>query len=529
MKKLLHILFAFVLLMGLNVSEGKSASAVEAKQVLRIGFDYIPVDLDPASSTDRSTTTVIKGLFEGLVRLNDVGEAVPGIAKSWTISNDGKTYTFTLRTNTRWSNQQQVKASDFEYAWKQALAPQSMNSYAFKMFMIANAEDYHKGKLKDASKVGVKALNNDTLQVTLSEKTSYFPQLLAESIYMPINAQVAKADKKWAYQIKTMVTNGPFKLQQWDEDSILLIKNPNYYAAQEIHFSEVYLLRPKVGTPSTSMAYLNDEVDWVGGNDDLIDHVAFNSVFPQEIYALPYASTYYYQFNLSKAPFKNLKIRKALAMAANRESIGYGTPAYGFIPRTIRGSKLNFRSEIMDTRYFKEDVELAKRLLQEGLKEEGLTVLPSFSIIINEGHEDITKTVIKSWERNLGITASFEVQPWEKLLDNRLKLNYTVAKAAWAADYNDPSTFLNYFTSWSSDNDSGWSSGLYDSYIRQARLTLETSERNKLYAKAEKLLIDQMVILPLYYYYADVLHKPNIKKVNIDYDGSISFSRGYLI
>ncbi|MEK4287911.1 hypothetical protein BSK59_26895 [Paenibacillus odorifer] len=529
MKKLLHVLFVLVLLIGLNVSEGNTASAVQAKQVLRIGFDYIPVDLDPATSTDSSTTTVIKGIFEGLVRLNDAGEAVPGIAKSWTVSKDGKTYTFSLRPSAKWSNQQQVKASDFEYAWKQALAPQSMNSYAFKMFIIANAENYHKGKLKESSKVGVKALNNDTLQVTLNEKTSHFPQLLAESIYMPINAQVAKADKNWAYNIKTMVTNGPFKLQQWDENSIHLIKNPNYYTAQEIRFSEVHLLRPKAGTPSPTMAYLNNEVDWVGAKDELIDKASLNSVFPQELYALPYASTYYYQFNLSKAPFKNLKIRKALAMAANRESIGYGTPAYGFIPRSIRGSKLNFRSEIIDTRYFKEDVIQAKKLLQEGLKEEGLTQLPSFSIIINEGHEEIAEAVINSWNKNLGITVGFEVQPWEDLLDNRLKLNYTMAKAAWAADYNDPSTFLDYFTSWSSDNDSGWSSALYDSYIKQARLTLDTSERNKLYAKAEKMLIDQMVILPLYYFYADVLHKPNIKKVSVEYDGSISFSRGYLI
>lgn len=145
MKKLLHVLFVLVLLIGLNVSEGNTASAVQAKQVLRIGFDYIPVDLDPASSTDSSTTTVIKGIFEGLVRLNDAGEAVPGIAKSWTVSKDGKTYTFSLRPSAKWSNQQQVKASDFEYAWKQALAPQSMNSYAFKMFIIANAENYHKG------------------------------------------------------------------------------------------------------------------------------------------------------------------------------------------------------------------------------------------------------------------------------------------------------------------------------------------------------------------------------------------------
>lgn len=190
---------------------------------------------------------------------------------------------------------------------------------------------------------------------------------------------------------------------------------------------------------------------------------------------------------------------------------------------------MNFRSEIIDTRYFKEDVIQAKKLLQEGLKEEGLTQLPSFSIIINEGHEEIAEAVINSWNKNLGITVGFEVQPWEDLLDNRLKLNYTMAKAAWAADYNDPSTFLDYFTSWSSDNDSGWSSALYDSYIKQARLTLDTSERNKLYAKLKKCSLTKWSSFRCIIFMLMFCINLTLKKVSVEYDGSISFSRGYLI
>ncbi len=325
-----------------------------------------------------------------------------------------------------------------------------------------------------------------------------------------------------------MVTNGPFQLKQWDEDKISLVKNPNYYAAQEIHFTEVQLLRPKTGT-STTVAYINNEVDWVGGNE-LIDYASLDSASTQDMDEFPFGSTYYYQFNLNKAPFNNLKIRKALAMAVDRESIHYGTPAYGFVPWNIRGAKLDFRAEIQDTHYFSEDVVLAKKLLQEGLQEEGMTKLPSFSIIMNadSNHSTIARSVISSWNKNLGVEATIELQTWSELLDNRYKQNFTMARAGWAADFNDPAAMLDYFTSWSTDNDTGWSNKLYDSYIRKARQTTEPRDRIQAYAKAEKLLIDQMVILPLYYYVADVLHKSNYENVYVDYDSSVVFARGYL-
>lgn len=531
MKKLLLVVFTFVMLMSFTVTQGDAASAVQVKQVLRIGLTEIPKVLDPASSTEKSTDTINEGLFEGLIRLNESGQAVPGIAKSWKVSNDGKTYTFTLRSSAKWSNQQQVKASDFEYAWKRALAPEAANSYAFNMFMIANAEDYNEGTLRDASKVGVKALNNYTLQVTLTEKTSYFIQLLAESIYLPVNEEMVRSNKKWATNMKSMVTNGPFKLKQWNNDGITLVKNPNYYASQEIKFAEVQFLRPKGRTLTTTAAYINGEVDWVGGGgEDMMDYNALEKTSYLDYSESPLGSIYYYQFNLNEAPFNNLKIRKALALAVDREAIHYGTPAYGYVPGSIRGAEKSFRTEITDTAYFKEDAVAAKELLQEGLKQEGLTKLPSFSIIVNDSysHAIIARSVISSWEKNLGIEVNLEIQKWDEFLYNRQNQNYTVARGSWAADYNDPASFLEYFTSWSGNNDTGWSNKIYDSYVQQARRTFNTQERNQLYAKAEKKLIDQMVIIPLYYYVTDVLHKSNIKNIYVDYDSSIAFTRGYI-
>ncbi|MDQ0193772.1 ABC transporter substrate-binding protein [Paenibacillus wynnii] len=297
-----------------------------------------------------------------------------------------------------------------------------------------------------------------------------------------------------------------------------MAKNPNYYAAKEIQFSEVQFLVPAAGQPSNTAAYLDDNLDWIGSVETTaIDYSLLSAEVFNEKYELPYVGLYYYQFNLNKAPFNNIKIRKALAMAVDRESLPYGTPAYGNVAPTIHGVKQPFRSEIADSTYFNEDLKMAKKL-------------PKFNIIVNEeqNHDLVARFIISDWKENLGIEANVEVQSWNELLDNRYSQNFTVARAGWRADYNDPATFLEYFTSWSEDNDSGWNNKQYDSYLRQARQEQEPAGRMRFYAKAEKLLMDEMIILPLYYYVADVLAKPNVKNVYVDYDGSIAFTRGYL-
>lgn len=528
MKRLLGMLLVLSLFMGLTAVPGNAASAAGAQQILRIGYGELPVSADPALAADPASSTVMKGLFEGLVRLDSSGQAVPGIAKAWKISADGKTHTFTLRSDAKWSNQDSIKAADFEYAWKKALAPEARSIYAFNMYAIVNAEAYNTGKLKDASKVGVKALNNYTLQVTLKEKTAYFIQMLAENIYAPVNLAVVKANKNWASSIKTMVTNGPFTVKSWNKNSIVLVKNPKYYAAGEIKFSEVQLLRPKAGTDNITAAFLKNQIDWAGGNE-MLDYAALYTSGQQLIYEMPVGSTYYYQFNVHEAPFDNVKIRKALAMAIDREGLKYGTPAFGFIPPAIRSTDLNFRAKFADMAYFKENVAMAQLLLQEGLKEERLTELPEFTVIINEGegHQFIAASILKDWSDNLGIEANIDIQSPQEVQANKYSQNFTIARAGWTADFNDPAAMMELFTSSSVNNDSGWSDPQYDNYVAQAKLTSDPDKRLELYAKAEKLLIDQMAIIPLYYYVSDVLHKPDIQNVYHNYDGSIAFTRGY--
>ncbi|WP_162551285.1 peptide ABC transporter substrate-binding protein [Paenibacillus tepidiphilus] len=503
-------------------------SAANAKEILRIGFNEFPKSLDPAIHADTGAGTILEGLFEGLVRLDKSGKAVPGMAKSWTVSGDGMTYTFTLRSDARWSNKDRVQAVDFEYAWKRALDPETGSTFAADMFMIAGAEDYNKSRLMDVSKVGVKALSKTVLQVTLKEKTTYFLQALAEKIYLPVNAAVAKANANWATSAKSIVTNGPFTLKSWDSRKISLVRNPSYYAAKEIRFAEVQLLRPKLGATNATAAYIKKETDWVGGHVQL-DYASMTPDIAGLVISMPTAGTYFYQFNLNERPFTNVKIRRALSMAIDREALIYGSPAFGFVPPAVRSGNLNYRTAVPDTSLFSKDITLAKQLLQEGLKEEGYAELPGFTVIVNDGdvHSQIAMSVISDWHKYLGIEASLKVQAWQELLNNRYSGNFTVARAGWTADYNDPAAMLEFLTASSPDNDTSWNNKQYDSYVRKGKQSADSKERIQLYAQAERLLMNQMGVIPLYYYEADVLHHPDLQNVYLRYDGIVCFTRGY--
>ncbi|MEK3904764.1 peptide ABC transporter substrate-binding protein [Paenibacillus sp. FSL R7-0179] len=512
-----------ILLMVLGSVPDSGAAAAAEKQVLRIGMDELPVLLDPASieGLDRDKTTVIKALYEGLVRLDKNGKSVPGIAQSWTIGTDGKTYTFKLRSNAKWSNGKKLTAADFVWAWKKALTPGLKSGNIFRMYYVAGAESYHTGKLKDFAKVGVKAINDNTLQVTLKGKYAYFPTLLAEPEYYPVSQEAKEA---------ASISNGPFQLQARTNTEIKLVMNPHYYDTASIRLSEVDLLSPLgLNSENATAAFVNGQVDWAGGGNTLLDYKYKDTVAASYFLQAPYASTYYYQFNVGQKPFSNINIRKALSLAVDRKALKMAIPAYGFVPSPIFGSRAQYRTEVSDAAYYRENLSKAKELLDKGLGQEGLSELPPFTVLVNEGddHAALVKRLVKQWNDKLGVTATIKVQSWQTVLANRQSGSFQVARAGWSADYNDPSTFLNYFRSDSADNDSGWSNKRYDDYVKQAEQTFDSAKRVQLYAKAEQLLMSEAVMLPVYNYVADILRNPRIAGVYIDYDGSIAFSRGY--
>ncbi|MBM7564560.1 peptide ABC transporter substrate-binding protein [Paenibacillus sacheonensis] len=532
-KKMLLMASLMLVLTGVLSACGKSGSGDD--QTFRMNLTSEPPSLDVAQAQDQVSFTVLNGLFEGLTRMDDKGNIVPGVAEKWDISEDGKTYTFHLRDNAKWSNGQPVKAGDFEYSWKRTLDPK-LNPpapYAYQLYYIKNAQNYNieqdnPDHISDPSQVGVKALDDKTLEVQLENPTPYFLNIAAFFTAYPVlkDTQFAEA--------KDYVGNGPFKMKSWKHgDSIELVPNENYWDKDAIKLTDVKFLMIKDPNTEFNM-YKTGQLDWAGAPTGSIPPAQLDKYKADkspELSIKGIASTYYYNFNNTKKPFDNAKVRRALSMAINRQDIvdkvtkAGQVPAYGFVSTGIHGVNGEFRDEVKDD-YFKEDVTEAKKLLAEGLAEEGMTKMPAFSLSFNEGlHKTVAEAIANMWKENLGIDAKLELQEWKVFLKNRQSLNYDVARAGWGADYNDPMTFIDMFTSKGGNNDIGFKNADYDALVKEAYSTNDQQKRVDAMAKAEKILIgDNTALMPIYYYSSTQLIKPYVKNYVVDYSGNIDYT-----
>ncbi|QAY67698.1 peptide ABC transporter substrate-binding protein [Paenibacillus protaetiae] len=515
----------------------KDSGSGGSKTEFRMNIGSEPPSLDPAQVQDNVSSTVVNGLFEGLTRKDADGKVVPGVAESWDVSEDGLTYTFHLR-DSKWSNGDPVTAGDFEYAWKRALDPNlkpQPSAYAYQLYYLKGAEDYNLNG-GSVDNVGVKATDDKTLVVTLNAPTPYFDSLVGFYTYYPVHPSV-KDNEAWAADAKTIIGNGPFKMGDWQKNnSISIVKNDNYYAADEIKFTKVTFSEVLDSATELSM-YETDQLDWAGkpvGSIPTDQLETLKQTHKDELTISPSANLYYYLFNTTVKPFDNVKIRKALTLAINRQDIVDNVtkegqvPAYGLVPPGINIGDEEYRSKVSGD-FFKEDVEEAKKLLAEGLQEEGLSKMPTIKLAYNtnDAHKKIAEALAEMWRTNLGVDTSIENQEWGVFLDNRNSLNYEVARGGWGADYNDPMTFIDLFTSKSGNNNTGFANPEYDALVKKAYSTADQAVRLQAMSDAEKILMDEMPIAPVYYYTNVYMVKPGFKGITMDYKGDIDYSRGY--
>jgi len=529
-----------------DTGSANEGNGLAKDQILKINLSAEPPTLDPAQAKDSQTNTVLKFLYEGLVRIDADGKEQAGVAKDWTISEDGLKYVFNLNPDAKWSNGDAITAEDFVRSWERALKPETASPYAYQLYYIKGAEGYnlskdetYKGtKVTDFSQVGVKATDEHTLEVTLENPTPYFLGLTAFYTYYPVHAS-ADTNDKFFTDYKNMIVNGPFVMDQYAKgQKIVVKKNEGYHAAADIKLAEINMSLTN-SSASELQAYKSGQLDYTGAPNGEIPSDQIPSVkaeLPDEFKATGIASTYYYQFNVNEAPFNNVKIRKAFAMAIQRQLIvdkvtqGGQIPAFGFVPPGIRGENSEFRDEHKDD-YFTENVEEAKALLAEGMKEEGYTTLPAVTLIYNtsDGHAKIALAVADMWKQNLGVDVKTENQEWGVFLENRQNQNFQVARAGWSADYSDPYNFLEMWTTGNTNNDSKFSNEQYDKDVKETVKSADPAARMAAFADAEKILIqDEMGVMPIYYYTNVSLTKPYLKGVQLDFSGAIDFTRAYL-
>ncbi|HWR38230.1 MAG TPA: peptide ABC transporter substrate-binding protein [Patescibacteria group bacterium] len=512
---------AVCLLTGTSLMLGGCSGGTKApagEKILRVATGAEPESLDPRKGGGTPEGYVLRQIFEGLTTQDAKGAAVPGAAERWEISPDGLTYKFYLRTNAKWSNGDPVTAKDFEAAWKTVLSPEFGSRAAEQLYCIKNGEAYNK-KQVSAEQVGVRALDEKTLEVTLEYPTPYFLSLAAYHAFYPVQQKTAESNAKWSTDPQTTVGNGPFKIVKWEHNNkIQLVKNDQYWNKDVVKLAKVDL-------------YLADNYQTIlnmfeSRQVDTVEVSPPSAEIPRllkenKLKTSPFLVTYFYALNTTRPPFDNVKVRKAFGLALDRKAIvdsvtkGGEKPALAWIPFGLPDAQAgsDFRQTGGDL-YGNNEVETARKLLAEAGYPDGKG-LPPVTLLFNtnEFNKAIAEAVQEMWRKNLGVTVQLMNQEWKVYLQTRNSGDYQVARNGWLGKYSDPMTFLEGITTGNSNNYMRWSNPEYDRLVKEAQTSNDSAARMKAMHTAEKILVDEMPVIPIYFYTNKIMEQPNVKGI----------------
>lgn len=503
------------------------AQLAEQQQIVRHIKDE-PASLDPLKAVGLPEIQVIRDLFEGLTNQDAQGKIVPGVAQSWS-SSDNKTWVFTLRNNARWSNGDQVTAQDFVFSWQRLVAPE--NSLPFAWFAglsgIENAAAITKGEMTP-DKLGVVAQGKTQLKVTLDRPVPWFPALVANVALFPVPQKtIAQEGDSWTAPGK-LVGNGAYQLsERVVNEKIVLIRNPDYWDDAHSVLTKVTFV-PINEESSATKRYRANDVDITESFPKNM-YAMLKKTLPGEVYTPDQLGTYYYAFNTQKGPTADVRVRKALSWSIDRKVIAekvLGTgekPAWHFTPDVTAGFKpLPTFMQQHDQNTLNAQ---AKALLAAAGYGPAKPLKLKLLYNTSESHQKIAIAVALMWKKNLGVDVTLENQEWKTYIDSRNSGNFDVIRASWVGDYNEPSTFLNLLTSGNSSNISRFSNADYDAAIAKASKETNDQARNSDYNRAEQILAEQTPIAPIYQYTNGRLIKPWVKGYPITNPEDVAYSR----
>ncbi len=500
---------------GCGNRERPADSAVE-QGILIWSNGAEPVGLDPHVVTGVIENRIISTLLEGLISYHPKDDNIPepGVAESWSSNEDASVWTFNLRPDARWSNGDSVTASDFVYSWNRMLEPTFGAKYAEMLYVLKNAEAFHKGQIVEFSEVGVQALDDQTLKVTLEGPAPHFPLMLKHYSFFPVHPPtiekfggMTKLASNWTRE--EYVGNGPFNLAEWTPNQLVrVVKSDSYWDHQTVRLNEVHF-RPIDNLNTEEAAFRSQEVHLTSSVPPSKIQGYLNAEDPA-LRIDPYLGIYYYRFNLSRPPLDNRLVRKALSLAIDREQIvetitrGGQVPATGFTPPGMKA----YQSP-GDIRYNPDE---AKRLLSEAGYPDG-DGFPEVEILYNtlEAHRDVAEAIQSMWSESLGINVRLVNQEWKVYIPTMQNLEYDIARAGWIGDFIDPITFLSMWTTGNGNNNTGWSSPRYDELIRRIQRTGDPETRKRLLLEAESLMLSEHIVAPIYWYSRIYLIDPRVK------------------
>ncbi len=504
----LIILLTVCLFVGCTQNQSSIERGAD-NQELYVGIGTEPAALDPHLTTGLTEFNVMVALMEGLVTVDsETTEIRPGVAASWEISEDGKTYTFFLDPEACWSNGDIVTAHDFLFSFERILTPKLGAPYAYMLHAMRGAKAFNKGETKDFSTVGAYALEASTLIIELESPTPYFLSLLTHNTWWPVHPPTilehgTATDRisKWT-RAENYVGNGPFKLEHWRlNHSIVVQKNPYYRASDTVNLNRIHFL--PINTDSEERAFRADQLHMTSSVPiHRLDW--YRTHYPENLRIYNALGVYYYILNTTKPPLDDPRVRKALAYSIDRNALTENVlkadqqPAYHFTPPNTGGYTANVRLSY--------DPEKARKLLAEAGFPGGAG-FPEFELLFNtsEAHHTIAIAIQQMWKKELGIDVQLHNQEWKAYLSTREAKTFDIVRAAWFGDYNDPYTFLSLGESDNGNNHSGWEQPQYDKLMEQTTTTADAKMREELFQQAEKLLIEEMPIIPIYFYVSSKL------------------------
>lgn len=479
-----------------------------------------PQTIDPALNSAIDGAIMINHMFEGLVKWVDDGEGnavtAPGQAESWekVVNDDGTvTYTFTLRDGIKWSDGQPVTAGDFEYSWKRLANPETAADYCYMIDMVQGYAAVADGSA-DPDTLGVKAIDDKTLEITLSYDCPYFEEIMAFPATFPVRQDMVEGNDEWTYDVSTYVGNGPYKMAEWSHNAYILAeKNENYYDYENLGPDTIrFTLLDDANAMLT--AYNSGELDFIENfpTDEMANYLASG-----EITVADYLGTYYVCFNTEDEVFSDPLIREAFSLAIDRNYIVENVsqagevPATAYVPsgvndaagpsgddfRTVGGEYYSVAAEDYEA-----NCEKARELLAEAgyPNGEGFPTV-EYTYNTDDKHKAIAEALQNMWQEVLGVTVTLSNQDWNVFLESRKQGDYQIARNGWIADYNDPCSFLDMWYTDGGNNDAQYSNPEYDAQIDAAKATSNQEERMAAFHAAEDILIEQdSVLAPIYFY-----------------------------
>lgn len=461
--------------------------------------------LDPNLAGGVPEHKIITAIFEGLIApaATNPDDEAPGAAVSWT-HRDFTVWTFKLQPQGQWSDGVPVTAHDFVYAYQRILSPALAADYGEMLYPLKNAAAFNKGEISDFTQVGVKALDDHTLELTLNGPTPYLLGMLKHYSWFPLPRHLIEqlggmTDRanRWT-KPENIVGNGPFKLKTWRFTHYLAVeRNPRYWDAATVKLNEIHFF-PLSNDSTEERAFQDGQLHMT--ETVPLPRVPFlREQQPQNYHGDQILGCYFYRFNVTKKPFDDPRVRRALALAIDRQSITQNILRGGQAPCTSLtppGCAKGYTSPNV----LKFDPEEARRLLDSAGFPEGKG-FPAFDILINtnEAHRTVAEAIQEMWKRHLNIPARILNQDWQVYLESMRKLDFTVCRAGWLGDYPDPMTFLSLWRTGDGNNNTGWSSPAYDALVNASTTEVDPAKRMATLQEAESLVLTELPIMPIYW------------------------------